>query len=104
MPKKSPGGYLLLDLGGVNIPTDGTSINITGPKSLMDTFLKLYEAKINKPIYVSNFTIGNTPYGTLYAINSSYGNDTITVPLDGGYKLVFDLSSVPDWVQVVYGS
>ena len=98
MPSKYPGGYTIIDLGGVEI--DST------PKEVPGVYEKILHAK--QPVVLSNFDYSNIPYAPLIASGvDSNGDNSVFfgipyVDLTDGDMLISSAIVVTENDEVYY--
>lgn len=69
---KYPGGYQIIDLGGMDIKSEPTEITDKGVLSILAS---LYDKPSNKPIYISNFAIGGNPHQPVQMMDNLLSTD-----------------------------
>ena len=92
MPAKYPGGYTIIDLGGIDI--NSSSQTIDNPK-IVSIFKAIADREIGKPCYIANFTVDedliafplllqdyNYQTGHLYAMISSVEGSQAYIDID----------------------
>ena len=88
MPQKYPGGYAIIDLKGLDIST--TSQDVVDP-DIVSVFDLLYNDKLNKPVYITNFTYGGDNYGPVLLRDNIDGADSMNS---------IELTPVGEYIQV----